>query len=131
MNLKSIIYISTKVHNFSKDDLEALLARCEENNRASNITGCLIYNGMNFMQLIEGDEEAIDACMARILKDDRHSGIVTIREKNIDSRECPEWGMAGRHVSAQPDTDERAQIAEMLENAASDTRRLFDSFSSL
>ncbi len=107
------------------------MAQCAAYNEANGITGCLVYNGMNFMQLIEGDDAAIDSCMARILKDTRHSGIVTIRGKTIDVRECPAWGMTGRHVSAKPGKEERTQIAQMLKNANDDTRRLFDSFSSL
>ena len=129
--MKSVIYISTKAQNFLQSDLGDLVEYGTKRNAADNITGCLVFNGMNFMQLIEGADDAIDACMARIAKDDRHSGVVTIRERECEARECPEWGMVGLAVSKKPTAAERKEIETLLRDAQADTQNMFGSFTTL
>ncbi len=129
--MKSVIYISTRAKNFSDENLHTLVTSCRTRNANDDITGCLVYNGMNFMQLIEGDNDTIDACMARIVKDERHSGVVTVREREIDQRECPDWGMVGLSVSRNPTEAEKKQILDMLDGGQTDTRNLFTSFATL
>lgn len=129
--MQSVIYISTAVSSFSRDDLDTLVATCAERNRRDDITGCLVYNGVNFIQLLEGESDKIAACMARISGDERHTGVVTIRDNEISARECPEWGMVGLKVSQQPSEEEIREIESLLSKAGSDTQNLFTSFSSL
>ena len=129
--MKSVIYISTKAGTFGEDDLAALVENSRKMNAANDITGCLVYNGMNFMQLLEGDAATIDDCMARITADARHSGVVIIRETTRETRECPDWGMEGRTVFQKQDDAQKSHVRDMLKNASEDTRRIFASFSSL
>jgi len=129
--LKSIIYISTKTKNFSEEELGQLVESASQFNAANNITGCLIYNGMNFIQLIEGEAEDIHRCMERISADDRHTGIVVVRDLDIEKRECPDWNMIGRKVAPKQVEQEQADVSQLLALAEANTKTLFTSFSSL
>lgn len=129
--MRSIIYISTRAKRFTDETLQELVQASSKRNSADAITGCLVYNGMNFIQLLEGDHDKLSDCMARIEQDDRHTGIVIIRDAETQSRECAEWGMTGRSVSAKPGKTEQEDIARMLGNASPETVKLFTSFSSL
>lgn len=91
--MKSILYVSVADPELVSDDIHRLVGNAQQRNLADNISGIMLYNGMNFLQLIEGDEATIDDCFARIVTDPRHSGVVTIRNENCTVREFPLWAM--------------------------------------
>lgn len=90
--LSQYLYIST-APTLSRDEVEAILATSARNNPARDITGLLLYNGRNFLQLLEGEEENLVTLMLRITEDERHSGITVLDRRNIDERACPDWAM--------------------------------------
>ena len=59
-----------------------------------------MYNGVNFMQVVEGAETAIDDLMRRLLADQRHSKLKIENERLIDQRSFPEWTMKLARISA-------------------------------
>ncbi|MBU7579508.1 MAG: BLUF domain-containing protein [Porphyrobacter sp.] len=90
--LSQYLYIST-APTLSRDEVDAILATSARNNPARGITGLLLYNGRNFLQLIEGEEEELVALMLRITEDARHSGITVLDRRAIEARACPDWAM--------------------------------------
>lgn len=93
-----LVYVSTAVAPFSKAELLALLARSRENNAASGITGMLLYKDGNFMQVLEGEEDAVLATHARIGRDPRHRGLMTLLQEPIAERRFSEWSMGFRDL---------------------------------
>ncbi|MBK9207916.1 MAG: BLUF domain-containing protein [Anaerolineales bacterium] len=57
----SIIYVSTSVRLLSDDELMDILKVSRENNSVSDVTGLLLYKGGNFMQVLEGPEDVVNA----------------------------------------------------------------------
>lgn len=129
--MQSVTYISTAKEIFDNAALDALLTQCRGFNAENEITGCLVYNGINFLQLIEGPEDAIKQCMQRILSDERHNGIVNIRSETVTMREFPSWTMAGRLFPDAKGQSNVGIIDEVLQSARSETRAIFSSFSTL
>lgn len=68
-NLVSKTYLSKAVDVFSDHDLDQLLINCRRNNAAASVTGALLYHNGYFMQLIEGQLDAINAIYDRIQAD--------------------------------------------------------------
>jgi hypothetical protein len=91
--MKSILYVSVADPTLVSDDIYALVGHSQERNRADGLSGIMLYNGTNFLQLIEGEAAALDACFARIQRDPRHSGVVQLRNDPATVREFPEWAM--------------------------------------
>ena len=91
--MKSVLYVSVADPELGIDGIHSIVSHSQQRNAADGITGIMLYNGSNFLQLIEGDEAAIDACYARIQRDPRHSGVATLREELIAVREFPAWAM--------------------------------------
>ena len=87
----SVIYVSVADPLIREEDIAAILLSARRNNRRDGLTGALIYNGHNFMQLLEGPAREIDACLDTIRGDARHSGMVEVRRRAIDVREFAEW----------------------------------------
>lgn len=91
--MKSILYVSVADPELVSDDIYQLVGNAQQRNREDGISGIMLYNGSNFLQLIEGEAGALNNCFDRILNDPRHSGIVTLRNDPVSVREFPEWSM--------------------------------------
>lgn len=63
------------------------------NNAAAGITGLLLFNGQNFLQLLEGERDAVDALLDRVETDPRHSGVVVVTDIEVAERSFPGWSM--------------------------------------
>ena len=89
----SVTYVSVADPLIGEQDIAALLVQARRNNQRDALTGALIFNGHNFMQLLEGPAGKVDACLAVIRNDPRHSGMVEIRRREIAERAFAEWTM--------------------------------------
>ena len=97
--LFSLIYASSAAELFSTADLVLLLETCRRNNTAAGITGMLLYKAGNFLQVLEGEEEAVRRLHAKIHHDPRHRGLITLTEHMIPERQFGEWSMGFRNLS--------------------------------
>lgn len=124
------LYIST-APDLSREDVEAILESSSRNNPERGITGFLVYNGRNFLQLIEGEESALVALMTRINHDPRHTGVSMIGRKEVEERACPDWAM--RRILISNSIPERRKLLDADLPAALDgeTRRLIMNFAVL
>lgn len=90
--LSQYLYIST-APQLSRDEIDAILEASARNNPERGITGLLLYNGRNFVQLLEGEESDLVGLMMRIGNDPRHTGVSVLDHKTIEQRACPGWAM--------------------------------------
>ncbi len=54
----------------------------------------------NFMQVLEGDEEAVRGLYERIAEDPRHGGEITLQEGFVEERQFPDWSMGFRDLDS-------------------------------
>jgi len=101
-NLVSKTYLSKAVDVFSDHDLDQLLTNCRRNNAAASVTGALLYHNGYFMQLIEGQLDAINAIYDRIQADPRHEVLSVLFEDEISARFFPDWTMGYRAAESMP-----------------------------
>lgn len=90
--MRQYVYVSTAEH-LSQDDVAAILASCQRNNAERGVTGLLLYNGRNFLQLLEGDDDDLEWIMRRIELDSRHHGISRLYDEPASERAGPDWLM--------------------------------------
>lgn len=90
--ISQYVYIST-AQDLSREQVEGILQTCARNNVAHGVTGLLLYNGRNFLQLLEGDKDVLDRLMASIEVDPRHAGVAMIHKGEVEARVCPDWAM--------------------------------------
>lgn len=93
MSLITLIYGSAAVEPFSEAELVALLEKAREKNRRLGITGMLLYRDGNFLQVLEGEAEAVDALLETIRRDPRHRGILVFLKRPLPQREFSDWEM--------------------------------------
>lgn len=89
----SVIYVSVADPLIRDEDIAAILESARRNNARDNLTGALIYNGHNFMQLLEGPVKDVERCLDTIRRDTRHSGVTEVRRRAVEAREFAEWSM--------------------------------------
>ena len=102
-----IVYVSSATVHFAKPDMYALLAKSRANNARAGVTGMLLYRDGNFMQVLEGDEEAVRTVYARIEQDPRHRGSMVLLRGETPGRQFPDWSMGFRDLSS-PEAREAA-----------------------
>lgn len=94
-----LAYVSSACSPFAPAELVALLEKSRRNNAALGITGMLLYKDGNFMQILEGEEQPVRALSAKIGRDPRHSGVVTLLQGQAPEREFSDWSMGFRDLS--------------------------------
>ncbi|CAA2138519.1 MULTISPECIES: BLUF domain-containing protein [Methylobacterium] len=92
MNLVQLIYAS-RPFGFDHSALDSILAQSRRCNTRDGLTGALICRGDIYLQLLEGEADAIDATYARILRDDRHLEINRLSYEVATKRLFPTWAM--------------------------------------
>jgi len=94
MTLHELTYCSRATHDMSQAELLYLLAQARARNARHGITGLLVYRQREFMQLLEGDRNAIFALYRSICADSRNRRNYLMWDEPITQRAFPDWGMA-------------------------------------
>jgi hypothetical protein len=93
MALRRIIYTSQASEQFSKRGLLDLLHESRAFNTIDEVTGVLMHRKGNFLQVFEGESEAVGNLLTRILRDPRHNDIKIIMDSTVDRRLFSNWTM--------------------------------------
>jgi hypothetical protein len=95
--LRSILYMSNSELVYSSEQqtrIDELVAQSRSWNHSVGITGALVFTERNFVQFIEGPENAIIELFANIQQDRRHSRINVIEDIGTDQRHFEGWSLA-------------------------------------
>jgi hypothetical protein len=98
--MRRIIYASRALHDFSDQELVALLLRARATNEDRGITGMLVYASRSFLQQLEGDDEDVEVVWDRIRMDDRHTELRVLADGPTGSRLFADWSMGFEHVTS-------------------------------
>ena len=96
--LKAIFYSSRKSDDLKVSDIEDLITHSIENNSKKDITGLLIEYKANFLQYLEGPENAVYDLYNKIKKDQRHYDVILVQDLEIEKRIFPKWNMLFKHL---------------------------------
>ena len=122
MRFKSLTYTSLARAELSTAEVSAIYQTARHLNVLDGITGLLVYNGRNFLQVVEGAESAIDDLVRRLRADPRHSALNVEDERYIEPREFPQWAMEFARVDVDH-PDARTDILGRLPRSLPDKVR--------
>tara|TARA_R110002051_G_C8602883_1_gene480696 strand:+ start:220 stop:669 length:450 start_codon:yes stop_codon:yes gene_type:complete len=100
-----LIYISSASEEISPTDIQDILTTAVSNNRNMEITGLLMYNGLNFMQVLEGERDDVEPLFEKISQDKRHVSVASILQGDADTRIFAPWAMLFKKL--KPETTEQ------------------------
>ncbi|HVY34790.1 MAG TPA: BLUF domain-containing protein [Caulobacteraceae bacterium] len=104
--LHRLIYVSRFSAAFPKERQEqdyvtsAILRASLRNNGACGVTGLLLVHRGHFMQVLEGQADAVKSIYERITQDRRHTDIRLITARRCEQRLFPDWSLCVRRVCA-------------------------------
>ncbi|MRW88606.1 EAL domain-containing protein [Duganella sp. FT80W] len=121
-----LLYVSEAVSPLTPMQLDQLLLRTRANNSAAGVTGCLLYEGGRFMQMLEGERSAVLATFERIHGNPLHHKLRLVMQGAARRRVFNHWSMllpddasARRHG---PDFSGWQPQAMSFDSIASDAR---------
>ncbi|HDR2160249.1 TPA: diguanylate phosphodiesterase [Enterobacter cancerogenus] len=91
--LTTLIYRSQLNSSCESTQLTALVKQARQRNALMNITGILLFNGHEILQILEGSEESIVKLFHRIRDDKRHSEVVELMRDYGPRRRFEDVGM--------------------------------------
>jgi hypothetical protein len=94
MRLTRLIYSSeNQLGNRMIGDLNAILDVSTRNNEKTGITGALLFDTLWFIQVLEGEREAVSTTLRRIITDERHTNLTIMDSRPIEHRLFGNWWM--------------------------------------
>jgi hypothetical protein len=97
-----IIYVSSASKYFDLSEIETMLDLAREKNARIGITGMLLYKDGNFLQCLEGEEEAVTKLANIIQNDPRHIGFLVLMRCPAERRLFPDTPMGFHDLAAEP-----------------------------
>jgi Sensors of blue-light using FAD len=99
-----VIYASAAAVPFTEGALSTLLLRARANNERLGVTGLLLFHEGSFLQVLEGDQAALESLFSTISGDKRHDHIVKLLAREVADRQFAGWNMGFVSMSAIPKT---------------------------
>lgn len=94
MGLYRILYRSKFYENVTVDEISEMVEKASDKNLGVGISGVLLMDDTNCMQVLEGEEEDVkDLFYKRIYHDRRHGRVRVISEGPIEQKLFNKWGM--------------------------------------
>lgn len=94
-----LVYASSALQPFTKPELQTLLEQARQKNDKLGVTGMLLYKDGNFMQVLEGEQDAVGKLVETIERDPRHRGVLVLLRGTSEQRLFPDWTMGFRDLT--------------------------------
>jgi hypothetical protein len=114
-------YVSRATTAFDGAAIESILQVSRRHNTRSGLTGCLLFSGHCFAQVLEGPQASVRALARKIAADPRHTAVRFLTEVLGEEREYADWPMGYLHdVSIEDDLETLLMIPERSRAVAAD-----------
>jgi len=116
-----VFYASRASTAFDHASIESILQASRGNNAALQVTGCLLYSGHCFAQVLEGPQAAVRELARKIAADPRHSAVRFLAESHRNERDYADWPMGYLHdVTLEDDLETLLMIPDRSHAVAAD-----------
>jgi hypothetical protein len=88
-----VFYVSRASTAFDTAKVQSILQASRRHNARLGVTGCLLFSGHCFAQVLEGAEPVVGALARRIASDPRHVGMRVLSQSHCDERDYADWAM--------------------------------------
>lgn len=124
--VRTWLYTSQLTHKHDTDQIEGLMAGFQSRNQSAGLSGFLVTDGIYVMQLLEGEDDAVDAMKARIVTDTRHMNIVSEVWEMEAIRAYPNWSMRAVPATEYEKMFVEIESSKIVTIATNIARLLFD-----
>ncbi|EOC0110883.1 diguanylate phosphodiesterase [Cronobacter sakazakii] len=92
--LSTLIYRSRLKGDIDQASLQAIVRQAQTRNAQMQVSGILVFDGHQFLQVLEGPLHAVEALFGRISQDERHDFVVELMRDYAPRRHFGNVGMA-------------------------------------
>jgi FAD-dependent sensor of blue light len=110
--LRRLAWSSVASQSFSLARLNEIVAPWRRNNERHHLSGRLLFTGVHFLGILEGDERDLGNLWPRLERDERHCELIHIGDHLCGKRWFPEWMMAYADPAVVSPQIERLRSAE-------------------
>lgn len=91
--MRCVVYISLEARRLERGEILDILRLSRVNNTVRGITGVLLYHDGLFLQVLEGEDAALECLLTVLRHDRRHKDIRILLDEAIGQRHFPNWSM--------------------------------------
>ncbi len=91
--MERILYTSRASTDLPSDDVFRIIETSARNNPSRDVTGFLIFHRGQFLQLVEGERQALDELLGVLKRDIRHRDLTVHFREPAQQRCFPNWRM--------------------------------------
>jgi hypothetical protein len=97
MSLMQLVYVSRALIGDTpgtwQPQLERIVSSARDLNAQNNITGYLMFDGVEFAQILEGSEGSVMGTFLRIASDRKHENMNVLSRGIVRQRQFADWKM--------------------------------------
>lgn len=90
-DLRRLVYVSRALMSFDHETLQILSRTANHHNKLVDVSAIVCYSGSNFLQVLEGKPQGVDAAMGRIVADRRHTDIAVLIDEPCQRAMFAAW----------------------------------------
>lgn len=121
--LTTILYRSHLHDHVPIKTLEDMVAKANNKNEQSDVTGILLFDGLHFFQLLEGPRDAVQGIYHRICADARHHNLVELMHDYAPARR---FGKVGMELFDLREHDKATLLQAVLDKGTSRYQLTYD-----
>jgi HD-like signal output (HDOD) protein len=111
-----LVYRSKAAATLESAQIDTLLRQAQAKNERLGITGVLLHANGHFLQVLEGEEEAVRGLYATIEDDPRHRALEVLAETRVVQRVFPDWSMGLENLEDAPADTQTPAVTSFLED---------------
>ena len=119
MALVQLFYASRAAVSYDSEAVQRILVTSRRNNQRDDVTGCLLFSGCFFAQVLEGRSDVLSSRLDQIISDPRHIDFRLLAERPISLREYGDWSMGYLHDLSLED-----ELEQLLVQPSSSPERI-------
>lgn len=125
--MRQVTYISSVLLPVAPTMFAEVERKSLLNNRRDGLSGLLLFDGVRFLQVLEGQAAAVETTYRRIVADPRHRAIVMLKDAEVERPSFGGWAMLCR-TTGDMRSPLPTLIKPFLAKADRSTRAQFESF---
>ena len=88
-----LFYVSRAADGLDIVEVKSILQASRRENARRDVTGCLLFSGHCFAQVLEGRQSVVSELARKIAADRRHVGVRVLAEREREERDYADWAM--------------------------------------
>ena len=112
--MEQLAYTSIAADSIDSGEVFNIVTVAARKNPERGITGFLAFDGKRFLQVVEGESDALDDLMDELQRDRRHRNIDVLDRRQVAGRCFADWSM--RRVGMGRDQEALVPLVERLDD---------------